>query len=91
MFDNFEYFGNFDGDRNDDDCIDGDDHDDDNNVLFTSNFLSCNNAINVANCLCPKWLLCASVSDTLRYRAAVAVKKILFPKKKCFLEKMKKN
>ena len=26
-FDNFEYFGNFDGDRNDDD-----DHDDDNNM-----------------------------------------------------------
>ena len=46
MFNNFEYFGNFDGDCNDEDCIDGDDHDDDNNVLFTSNFLSCNNAIN---------------------------------------------
>ena len=27
MFDNFEYFGNFDDDRND-----GDDHDDDNNM-----------------------------------------------------------
>ena len=27
MFDNFEYFGNF-----DDDCNDGDDHDDDNNI-----------------------------------------------------------
>ena len=24
MFDNFEYFGNFDGDCNDDDCNDGD-------------------------------------------------------------------
>ena len=32
MFDNFEYFGNFDDDRNDDDCNDGDDHDDDNNI-----------------------------------------------------------
>ena len=32
MFDNFEYFGNFDGDCNDDDCNDGDDHDDDNNM-----------------------------------------------------------
>ena len=37
MFDNFEYFGNFDGDRNDDDrndddCNDGDDHDEDNNM-----------------------------------------------------------
>ena len=32
MFDNFEYFGNFDGDRNDDDQIDGDNHDDDNNM-----------------------------------------------------------
>ena len=32
MFDNFEYFGNFDGDRNDDDRNDGDNHDDDNNM-----------------------------------------------------------
>ena len=32
MFDNFEYFGNFDGDCNDDDCNDGDDHYDDNNM-----------------------------------------------------------
>ena len=32
MFDNFEYFGNFDGDRNDDDHIHGDDYDDDNNM-----------------------------------------------------------
>ena len=32
MFDNFEYFGNFDGDRNDDDRNDGDDHDEDNNM-----------------------------------------------------------
>ena len=31
MFDNFEYFGNFDGDRNDDAYNDGDDHYDDNN------------------------------------------------------------
>ena len=30
MFDNFEYLGNFDGDRNDGD--DGDDHDEDNNM-----------------------------------------------------------
>ena len=32
MFDNFEYFGNFDGDRNDDDRNDGDDQVDDNNL-----------------------------------------------------------
>ena len=32
MFDNFEYFDNFYGDRNDDDHNDGDDHDDDNNM-----------------------------------------------------------
>ena len=32
MFDNFEYFGNFDGDHNDDDCNDGDDHYDDKNM-----------------------------------------------------------
>ena len=32
MFDNFEYFGNFDDDLNDDDRNDGDDHDDDNNM-----------------------------------------------------------
>ena len=32
MFDNLEYFGKFDGDRNDDDCNDGDDHYDDNNM-----------------------------------------------------------
>ena len=32
MFDNFEYLGNFDGDRNDDDCNHGDDHYDDNNM-----------------------------------------------------------
>ena len=32
MFANFEYFGNFDGDRNDDDRNDGDDHDEDNNL-----------------------------------------------------------
>ena len=33
---------------------------------------------NVENCLCPKWLLCASVSDNLRYRAAVALKKFKY-------------
>ena len=32
MLDNFEYFGNFDGDRNDDDRNDGDDHDEHNNM-----------------------------------------------------------
>ena len=32
MFDTFEYFGIFDGDRNDDDHNDGDDHDKDNNI-----------------------------------------------------------
>ena len=32
MFDNFEDFGNFDGDRNDYDHNDGDDHDEDNNM-----------------------------------------------------------
>ena len=36
MFDNFEYFGNFDGDCNDDDRNDGDsigdDHDEDTNM-----------------------------------------------------------
>ena len=46
------------------------------------------NDINVENCLLPKWLLCASVSDGPRYRAAVAVKKYYFSKKK--LEKTKK-
>ena len=42
------------------------------------NFLSCNNDINVETCLYPKWLLCVSVSDDLKYRAAVAVKKYIF-------------
>ena len=32
MFDIFEYFGIFDGDRNDDDCNDGYAHYDDNNM-----------------------------------------------------------
>ena len=32
MFDNFEYFGNFDDDLIDDDLNDGDDNDDDNNM-----------------------------------------------------------
>ena len=73
MFDNFEYFGNFDDDCNEDDLNDGDDM---IMIIISSfNFLSCNHDINVENCLCPKWLLCVSVSDDLGYRAAVAVKK----------------
>ena len=32
MFDNFEYFGNFDDNLIDDDRHDSDDHDDDNNM-----------------------------------------------------------
>jgi len=32
MFDNFEYFGTFGGDHNDDDRNDGDDHDEDNDM-----------------------------------------------------------
>ena len=32
MFDKFEYFVNFECDHNDDDCNDGDDHYDDNNM-----------------------------------------------------------
>ena len=84
MFDNFEYFGNFDDDLIDDDHNDGDDHDDDTNMQV--NFLSSNNDINVENCLCPKWLLCASVIDKF--------KKILFSTQKkikyffFFFEKM---
>ena len=35
MFDNFEYFGNLDGDPNDDNYNDGDDHDDDNNMQLS--------------------------------------------------------
>ena len=34
-----------------------------------------------------KWLLCASVSDGPRYRAAVAVKKYIILKKKLFFKK----
>ena len=45
---------------------------------FYFKFSNSNNDINVENCLCPKWLLCVSVIDNFRYRAAVAVKKILF-------------
>ena len=65
-------------------------------MSFTFNFLSSNNDIIVENCLCPKWLLCASVSDNLRYRAAVAVKKIflkniLFFNKKIIFQKKQKN
>ena len=35
MFDNFEYFGTFDGNRNDDDRNDGDDHDEYNNMQLS--------------------------------------------------------
>ena len=50
----------------------------------TFNFLSSTNDISVENCLCPKWLLCESISDNLRYRAAFAGKLniVIFKQKK---------
>ena len=42
MFDNFEYFGNFDGDCNDDDHNYGDDYDDDNNMQLLYATIICN-------------------------------------------------
>ena len=48
-------------------------------ISFTLNFLSSTNDINnFENVLCPKLLLCVSVSDDLRYRAAYAGKKYYF-------------
>ena len=65
-------FSLFDGDRNEDDCNDGDDHYDDNNMQFYFKLM-----LKIVSSLNGFSVRQSVVSDGPRYRAAVAVKKYI--------------